>query len=104
MEGTLKVAPERLTSAAAEFSACGSAVRSITAEMTSIVAGLSSAWAGEDASAYTAKFNGLQDDIEKLHAMVQEHVSDLTEMAQVYSGAVSGNVTEISGLSSNVIV
>lgn len=104
MEGILKVSPEQLTSAASEFSTCGTAIRNITTEMTSIVTSLSSAWAGEDASAYIAKFNGLQDDIERIHAMIQEHVTDLTEMAKSYSGAVSANLSEIEGLSSDVIV
>lgn len=104
MEGILKVSPEQLTSAASEFSAYGTTVRNITLEMTSIVTSLSSAWAGEDATAYIAKFNGLQDDIERIHAMIQEHVTDLTEMAQTYSGATAGNLTEIEGLSSDVII
>ena len=46
MEGILKVSPEQLTSVATEFSACGTAVRNISAAMTDIVTGLSSAWAG----------------------------------------------------------
>lgn len=104
MEGILKVSPEQLTGAASEFGSYGATVRNITAEMTSIVAGLSSAWAGEDATAYIAKFNGLQDDIERLHAMIQEHVTDLTEMAKVYSSAAASNISEIEGLSSDVII
>lgn len=104
MEGILKVSPEQLTSAATEFSACGTTVRNITAAMTDIVTGLSSAWAGEDATAYVAKFNGLQDDIGRMHAMIQEHVTDLNEMAKIYVGATESNVTEIEALSSDVIV
>lgn len=104
MEGILKVSPEQLTSTATEFSACGTTVRNITTAMTDIVTGLSSAWAGEDATAYVAKFNGLQDDIGRMHAMIQEHVTDLTEMAKIYSGASASNVTEIEALSSDVIV
>lgn len=104
MEGILKVSPEQLTATASEFSAYGSTVRNLTAELTSIVSSLSSVWEGEDATAYSAKFNGLQDDIERIHAMIQEHVTDLTEMAKGYSGATEGNLTEIEGLSSDVIV
>lgn len=104
MEGILKVSPEQLTSTAAEFGACGNAVRNITTAMTDIVTGLSSAWVGDDASAYAAKFNGLQDDINKMHAMIQEHVNDLNEMARIYSNATSSNLTEIEALSADVIV
>lgn len=104
MEGILKVSPEQLTSVATEFSACGTTVRNITTAMTDIVTGLSSVWTGEDAAAYAAKFNGLQDDINRMHAMIQEHVTDLTEMARLYSNATASNVTEIEALSSDVIV
>lgn len=48
--------------------------------------------------------DGLQDDIERIHAMIQEHVTDLNEMAKTYSSATAGNLTEIEGLSSDVIV
>lgn len=104
MEGILKVSPEKLTSTAAEFGACGTTVRNITTAMTDIVTGLSPVWAGEDASTYVAKFNGLQDDIEKMHAMIQEHVTDLNEMAKNYIQTQGGTVTEIESLSSDVIV
>lgn len=104
MEGILKVSPEQLTSTAQEFGSYGTSIRNITTEMTSIVTGLSSVWAGEDATAYIAKFNGLQDDIERIHAMIQEHATDLNEMAKTYSGAMTGNITEIEGLSSDVII
>lgn len=104
MEGILKVSPEQLNRTASEFSACGTTVRNITASMTDIVAGLSAVWIGEDATAYAAKFNGLQDDIERMHAMIQEHVTDLTEMSRVYAGATSANLSDIETLSSDVIV
>lgn len=104
MEGILKVSPEKLTSTAAEFSTCGSTIRNITASMTDTVSSLSAAWIGEDASAYAAKFGGLQNDIEKMHALIQEHVSDLNEMARVYTNAIVGNKEEIEGLASDVLV
>lgn len=103
MEGTLKVTPEQLISTANEFSSCGSTIRSITANMTDTVNGLSSAFAGDDASAYIAKFKGLQDDIERLHGMIQEHVTDLNEMAKNFTSAVTENTSEIDSLSSDVI-
>lgn len=104
MDGILKVAPEQLISTATEFSNCGTTVRNITTAMTDIVVGLSAAWSGEDASAYIAKFNGLQDDINKMHGMIQEHVNDLNEMARLYSNATTSNISEIESLSSDVII
>lgn len=104
MEGILKVSPEQLTSTAAEFSICGTSIRNITTTMTETVNSLSSAWQGDDATAYAAKFNSLQDDIERIHAMIHEHVTDLNEMARNFSGALSENLTDIEGLSGDVIV
>ena len=40
----------------------------------------------------------------KAKAMIQEHVTDLTEMAKVYSSAAASNISEIEGLSSDVII
>ncbi|MDD6729100.1 MAG: WXG100 family type VII secretion target [Eubacteriales bacterium] len=104
MTGILKVTPEQLIATANEFQSIGTTVRNLTGEMTNIVTGLSSIWEGEAATAYTAKFNGLQDDIERLHAMITEHVTDLNDMANVYSNAEKTELDEIATLSSDVIV
>jgi WXG100 family type VII secretion target len=104
MEGILKVTPEQLTSTANSFSATGTQVRNLTAAMTDLVNGMASIWTGEAASAYTTKFNGLQDDISKINAMIQEHVNDLTQMASTYNSAEQASTSEAQGLSSDVIV
>ncbi len=104
MTGTLRVTPEQLISTAGEFQSASNEVRALTSEMTNTVNGLSSIWEGEAATAYTAKFNGLQDDIERLIAMINEHVTDLNEMARVYSEAERADLDEIATLSSDVII
>lgn len=104
MEGILKVTPEQLISTASEFSSKAGTINSLTGEMTSKVSALASAWEGEAATAYITKFNGLQDDIEKMVAMVQEHSKDLNDMAEVYSSAEKQNVSDFEGLSADVIV
>lgn len=104
MEGILKVTPQQLMTTANEFNSCGTTVRNLTQSMTSLVSGLSSVWTGEAATAYAAKFNGLQDDIERIHRMIAEHVQDLNDMAQNYESAENANLTEIEALSSDVIV
>lgn len=103
MEGTLKVTPEQLISAANDFSSCGTTIRNITSNMTNTVNGLSSAFTGEDASAYIAKFKGLQDDIERLHGMIQEDVTDLNDMAKNFISVVDRNKGEIDSLPADVI-
>jgi WXG100 family type VII secretion target len=104
MEGILKVSSEQLISTANEFSGIGSTVRNLTSSMTDTVNGLSSLWEGDAATAYMSKFNGLQDDIERLNGMIQEHSKDLIEMANLYANAETGSVNEIESLSSDVIV
>lgn len=103
MEGILKVSPEKLISTASEFSNCGNAIKNITTEMTSTVNGLSAVFSGEDADAYKAKFNTLQGDIEKVYALVQKYSTNLTEMAQNYTGAVNKNTSKVGDLPSNVV-
>ena len=104
MIGTLNVAPAQLKTSAQNFSSIGSAVANLTSQMTSLVQGLSSAWSGEAPSAYINKFNMLNDDIQKLIAMVNEHSADLVEMATVYEGAEGSNTEVINNLSGDVII
>ena len=84
MEGYLKVTPEKLISTSGEFQQSGSRIRNLTREMINIVDSLRSVWEGEAASAYNTKFHQLDDDMERMHRMIEEHVKDLTEMARQY--------------------
>lgn len=104
MEGTLRVTPEQLEAAATEFSSKGTTVANLTTQMTQLVEGLASSWEGEAATAYVTKFRQLDDDIQKMIRMVQEHASDLNEMARVYREAETVNTEEISALAGDVIV
>ncbi len=104
MEATLKVAPEQLMNTANEFSSIGNQVRSITAETMEKMTNLSGIYESEEATAYITKARGLEDDIAKLNAMIQEHVNDLNEMAQRYIDANTSVSDLISTLSSDVIV
>ncbi len=104
MEGILKVSPEQLVSTASEFSGKGTQIGNLTTEMTNRVSALAGSWEGEAATAYINKFNGLQDDIQKMIAMVQEHSKDLNEMAEIYRSAESQNLSDFEALSSDVIV
>lgn len=104
MEGTLKVTPEQLISTAGEFSGKGSTISNLTTEMVNLANGLSGVWEGEAASAYIAKFHELEDDIQRMIRMVQEHATDLEEMARVYMEAENRNVESAASLSGDVIV
>lgn len=103
--GTLRVSPEKLQSTASSFEATGSTVNSLTQQMTSIVTGLSGqVWTGTAATAYVNKFNGLQDDMNRIYKMIQEHSTDLIEMAQQYISAENANADLANSLSADVIV
>lgn len=104
MEGILRVTPEQLEAAATEFSAKGTTVGNLTSQMTQMVEGLASGWEGEAATAYITKFRQLDDDIQKMIRMIQEHSNDLNEMARVYRDAETANTDEIAGLAGDVII
>ena len=102
MEGSLLVTPEKLIETSSEFSTCMSQVQNLTSSMMEQVRSMSSFWEGEAATAYLNKFNELEDDIQRVHTMINEQGTHLNEMAAIYqkaeaksqeiSGALSGNV------------
>ena len=89
MEGSLLVTPEKLIETSSEFSTCMSQVQNLTSSMMEQVRSMSSFWEGEAATAYLNKFNELEDDIQRVHTMINEHVTDLNEMAAIYQKAES---------------
>ena len=104
MTGIIRVNPNDLINAAAGFGTRGSTVSALTSEMTTLVTGLSADWEGEAATTYITKFKGLEDDIQLMNRMIQEHVTDLQEMAAKYTDVESENVQAASTLSSDVII
>lgn len=104
MDGILKVTPEQLISTASDFQSKGSTVSNLTTEMMDLVTGLNGVWEGDAATAYITKFQGLQDDIQKMINMVNEHVNDLNEMARAYQDTERANADAANSLSSDVIV
>jgi WXG100 family type VII secretion target len=104
MEGSILVTPEQLESTATEFNSIMGQVQMLASNMTDQVHGLSTKWQGEASTAYLNKFNMLNDDITKLAAMINEHVTDLKEMASTYRSAEQANVEATSGLSGDIIV
>ena len=103
MIGILKVSPEQLRTSAQSFANTGNSVSNLTSQMTSLVQSLSSAWSGEASSAYASKFNQLNDDIQRLIKMINEHSTDLQQMAATYEQAETSNVEIANDLSADVI-
>lgn len=104
MEGIIKVSPQVLTNTASEFSSQGTAVGNLTSEMMNLITGMASTWEGDAATAYITKFKGLEDDVQKMIRMIQEHSNDLEEMARIYMDADRQNAEETNNLSADVIV
>lgn len=87
MEGTLLVTPEKLQSTASGFQSKASQVKSLHDNMIAKVNSLSGSWTGEAAAAYNSKFTALQTSMDRIFAMITEHVTDLNNMADQYISA-----------------
>lgn len=103
MDGMIKVSPELLISTAGEFSNQGTTINTLTGEMLQLATGLASAWQEDGATAYITKFKGLENSIQLMVRMIQEHATDLEEMAKVYQESDKGAADEASGLVTDVI-
>lgn len=104
MANEIHVTPERLKATAGAFEGTNNQIQSLASQMTQIVTGLSgNVWTGEAASAYVQKFTALNNDIEKIHRMINEHVTDLQNMAQEYERAEQVSISEAQSLKSDVI-
>ena len=103
MEGTLLVTPQQLKSTASSFGQRGNSVKSITNSMMEKVKGMKSAFEGEAGTAYINKFVNLQEDMTQINNKIQEHVTDLNDMASNYEKTESSNTQANAALNSNYI-
>ncbi len=101
----LKVTAEQLLESASVLSEEGASLKSLTDQMSELVRQISAdVWSGEAQTAFLTRFTGLADDMERIHHMVREHVTDLQEIARNFQRAETQN-QELSGaLASDVIV
>ncbi len=84
MNANLRVTPEKLRAKSQQFSTCDKTVQSLTRQMLDIVNQLRSTWQGEGATGYYNKLNSMNNDMQKLHRMIQEHTTDLNDIANTY--------------------
>lgn len=104
MEGIINVAPEKLIEAAGEFGSQSKQLQGITTQMMELITAAANIWTGDAAAAYITKFKGLQDDMDRMSRMVQEHSSDLQEMATAYNTAETKNAQTAGALNDNIII
>ncbi len=102
MEGILRVSPETLKSTASEFNSTNAQIKTITEEMVTTITNLKNQWEGSASDAYIAKVTGLQSDMEKIYNLINEHATDLSEMAEEYIRAENENASISEGLSPSI--
>lgn len=103
MQGTLLVTPQQLKTTSTSFSQRGKSVTSITSSMMTLVKGLKSAFEGEAGNAYINKFTQLQEDMTQINNKIQEHVTDLNDMADNYARTEDSNTQANNALKSDYI-
>lgn len=104
MTGTLKAEPGKLKSAASSFESTGRQIQRLTTSMTQTVNEMTGrVWSGDAAAAYTKKFKSLEDDINRMIRMINEHVKDLNQMASEYEKSETQNQNLANSLKADVI-
>lgn len=98
----IKVDYADLDKAATDFNTRLGEVKKITSNMMKAINDAGSTWTGEASAKYIGKFNKLQDDMEKMHNMINEHITDLTEMSKKYKSAEEQNAQVASRLKEDV--
>ena len=104
MTGILRVSPEKLIASAQAFNGTATQIQNLTSNMLSTVDSLNSTYAGEAATAYYNKAHGLQDSINKMIRMVQEHSTDLQVMAENYQTAERTAQETAAALQTDIIL
>ncbi len=84
MTEELKVTPQELQRTASSFSSRGNTIASTTESMMNLVKNLTAVWEGDASEAYIKTFSGLQNDMDQINKKIQEHASDLNEIAENY--------------------
>ena len=102
-DNIIKVTPEELQATAGEFQSLNSQVKATTDDMISQINNLKPVWEGQAAEALYSKITGLQQDMDKIYRMINEHVNDLNEMAQIYITAEQQNEQTSSDLLSGIL-
>lgn len=98
MDITLKVQPDVLIAKAGELATEKTAIIGLMDQAKSDVSSLVGVWKSEASDEYQGRFKQVYDDIENMLAIVTEYVSDLNEVANVYSTAEKAAKSAAEGL------
>lgn len=102
---TIKVDPADLQRASEELSKKLGVLQRIFDDMISRVSSTANYWQGDASEKYRKDFKNEKPEMEEAFARIREHVTDLYNIAGIYTG-VEKNATELSNdlLLSDVIV
>lgn len=103
MEGTLLVTPQQLKITSTSFANRGKTITSLTSTMMQKVNGMKTVFEGEAGSAYINTFSKLQEDMNQINNKIQEHVTDLNDMATNYEQTEDSNTQANAALQSDYI-
>ena len=104
MANIIRVTPEELKAAAGRLEAKSTEIKTLTQSKTQTVTALSGRiCSGEAQNQYVSRFKGLEEDILKLHKLLQDHVTHLNTIATEYQTTETTNVEQAGNLSSKVI-
>lgn len=95
---TIKAHPDVLLSKSGELSSEKNTLLSLMDEAKSQVNSLAGVWKGDAADGYQNRFKQIYDDIDNMLAIVTEYISDLNEIANIYSTAEKAALNESEGL------
>lgn len=103
MEGRLLVDPKDLKNTASVFSNRAKTAKTLTDNMMSTVNSLKGAYEGDAANAYYKTFSSLQEDMNQIQRKIQEHVTDLNDMASNYESTENTATQANAALKSDYI-
>lgn len=95
---TLKVQPDVMLSKSGELSTEKSTISSLMDQAKSEITSLTGTWKSEASDEYQSRFRQIYDDIDNMLATVSEYISDLNEVANVYSTAERAAKSAAEGL------
>ncbi len=98
MDITLKVQPDVLIAKAGELSTEKTTIMGLMDQTKSHITSLAGVWKSQASDEYQGRFKQIYNDIDNMLAIVSEYISDLNEIAGVYSTAEKNAKSEAEGL------
>lgn len=101
---TLKVDPAKLRTTASNFSTLRGDIKRKTQDMMNLVNKLNGAtWTGTAQQAYVSKFRQLQTDMTEIEIKLNEHTTDLLEIANLYERSDRSNADAANRLGTDFV-